>query len=139
MSQTHAEERGPQQVAALGEQAVERGAVVLQAARLIAHRETHAAFLRGDAEFREQRDEVRVGAVVEDDEAGVDLVAAAGLLNAVRVGVAADVAGRFVYGNVVFAVQPVRDDIARDAAADDGDLHRGASQRCGTFWTSDMS
>ena len=71
-------------------------------------------------------DEVRIGAVVEDDEAGVDLLHLAVELDAVRVGVAADVAAGLVHGDVVRAVQAVRGHVAGDAGADDGDLHARA-------------
>ena len=77
-------------------------------------REAHAAWLGGDTELVEQRDEMGIGAVVEDDETRVDLVAPAALLDTVSVSVAADVAGRFVHGDVVRRVQPVADHVPGD-------------------------
>ncbi len=121
----HAEEPRSQEVAPLREQRIQAGAVVFQAARLVTHREAHAALLGGDAKFREQPDEIRVGAVVEDDESCVHLPAPAGLLDGVCVRVAAEVARRLVERDVVLAVQSVRGDVAGDATADDCDLHAG--------------
>ena len=59
--------------------------------------------MRGDAEPVEQADEVRIGALVEDDEAAVDVVDAAEALDAVGVGVAADVVARLEDGHLVRA------------------------------------
>ena len=48
------------------------GAGELEAAAPVGDREAHVGGLGGDAELAEQRFEVGVVAVVEDDEAGVD-------------------------------------------------------------------
>ena len=109
---------GRTQVAPLREQRVQRCAVVLQVAALVAHREAHRAVVRRHAELAEQLHEVRVRAMVEDDEAGVDVLHLAVELDAVRVRVAADVAGGLVHRDVVRAVQAVRDHVAGDAGAD---------------------
>ena len=90
--------------------------------------------MRRHAELAQQLHEVRIRAVVEDDEAGVDLLHLAVELDAVRVGVAADVAGGLVHRDVVRAVQAVRDHVAGDAGADDGDLHARAPRARG--WAS---
>ncbi len=119
----HAEERRSQQVAPLREQRVERRAVVLEPGDLVAHREAHAACLRRDAELVEQRDEVRVGAVVEDDEAGVHVPGPAVHLDCVRVRVAADVVARLEHRDVVLTVEFAGRDVARDAGTDDRNLH----------------
>ena len=122
----HAVKRRPQQIAPLREQGVERGAVVLEPARLVAHAEAHRACLRLDPQFVEQRNEVRISPVVEHDETGVDGVTFAIQFDRVRVRVAADMAARLEHRNVVVTVQTVRNHVAGDAAADDGDFHAGA-------------
>ena len=61
----------------------------------------------GDAELAEQPLEVRVVAVVEDDEAGVDVYAAASALDADRVRVAAGVGVRLEHGDVVRRLEHV--------------------------------
>ncbi len=121
----HPEESRAKQVASLREQRIEAGAVVFQATRLVTHREAHAALLGGDTQFLQKPDEIRVGAVVEYDETGVHLPAAAALFDGVRVRVAAEVARRLVERDVVFPVQPVCGDIAGNATADDCDFHAG--------------
>src|SRR5690606_33589611 len=88
-----------------------------------AHAEAHVARLPGDTQFVQQRDEVRVGAVVEDDEAGIDRVAAAVEFDVVSVRMTADMAACFEHGDVMLALQVIGDGVAGDAAADDGDSH----------------
>ena len=62
---------GGEQMRRAGEEAPGR-AGELEPAAAVGDREAHVGGLGGDAEFAEQRFEVRVVAVVEDDEAGVD-------------------------------------------------------------------
>jgi len=68
----HAVEARPQQVAAVGEHGVQAGARPFEPAvatrRL--HRERHPGGGAVHGQFVEQRDEARVGATVEDEEAG---------------------------------------------------------------------
>ena len=66
--------RGATRCARPREQPARRRAVVLEAARAVADREAHVRRLRGDPEPVEQPLEPRVVAVVEHDEAGVDVV-----------------------------------------------------------------
>ena len=126
----HAVEARPEQVAALGEQRIDAGAVVFQTGRFVPHAETHVALLRGHAQFVHQRDEVRVGPVIEDDESGVDGVALALILDVVGMRVAADVAAGFEQRDVVLAMQVMRDDIAGNTAADDGDALPAGFVQC---------
>jgi hypothetical protein len=88
------------------------GAGELEPAAAVGDREAHVRGPGGDAEFTEQRFEVRVVAVVEDDEAGVDrnLSGGARLGYPDRVGVAADPRRRLVDGDLVLAVQVVGGD-----------------------------
>ena len=122
----HAMKRRPQQIAPLCEQGVQRGAVVFQAASLVTHAETHGRWLRLNPQFVQQRDKVWIRPVVVNDKSGVDGVTLAIEFNRVRMGVPADVAGGLEHGDVVRGVQMMCDDIAGDAAADDGDFHCGA-------------
>ena len=50
-------------------------------------------------------------------------------LDRVRMGVPADVVVGLEHGDLMLAVQPVRDDVAGDAAADDRDLHAAPRAR----------
>jgi hypothetical protein len=74
ISRKHPPEARTQQVAALREHAVEVVAGPLQAAVHLLHRETHAARRQRHAESVEQGQQQRVGALVADQEAGVDAV-----------------------------------------------------------------
>ena len=88
--------------------------------------------MRLDTEFVQQFYEVRIGPVVENNEAGVDLLVFAIEFNSVGVGVPADMPGRLIDRDVVvIAMQLARGDVAGDAAADNGDFHgvRGDSRR----------
>ena len=72
----HAQEGRPHHVAALRQKAGE-GAAVLEAAAVEADRERHVGRLGRHAEMVEQGDEVGIVALVEDDEADIDRLAAA--------------------------------------------------------------
>jgi len=120
----HAPERRPQQVATLCEETVECRAVVLQSAGFALYGEGHLARLGCDAKLFEQRQEVRISAMIEDDEARVDGEGAALVLHLVRVRVTAHVRRGFEDRDVMIGPQMMCGDIARDAAADDCDLHR---------------
>ena len=99
----HAVKPRRDQMRALGEQAVRRAAVVLEVAAPVADAEAHRRGLRGDAEAAQQPLEVRVVAVVEDDEAGVDVVGLVRRVDPDGVGVAAGVAGGLEHGDLVLA------------------------------------
>ncbi len=133
----HAPECRPQQVGTLREQAVERRAVVLQPGGCALHGKGHLARLACNAELFEQGEEVGIGAVVEHDEARVDGNRSALVLHLVSVRVAADVRRGLEHRDFVLAVQVMCRDVACNAAADDGDLHRRASRkRAGTLFRS---
>ena len=87
----HAVKRRAEQVRSLGEQTVERTALVLHAALLTANAEAHVGVLGGYFQLPKQSDEVRVGAMVEDHESRVDVVHIAERLGPHRVRVAAQV------------------------------------------------
>ena len=87
---------------------------------------------RRHAQFFEQGDQVRVGALVEHQKAGVyavgDALALGGRQGDIhRVGVAAEIVARLKQGDVGVTAQDVAGRQAGDAGADDGDLQqRGA-------------
>ena len=114
---------GRKQVAALREQRVQGRAVVFEPAAFIAQAEAHVRALVLDAEVVQQRNEARIGPVVEHDEAGVDREAPALPVDVDRVRVAADVRAGFEHRDVVLAMQACGDDQAGDARTNDGDAH----------------
>jgi len=107
----------------LREQRVEAGAVVFEAGFFAMHAEAHVAGLPADAEFVQQRDEIGIGPVVEDDETGIDRIPAPLVFDVMRVGVAANMAASFKHGDVVILVQVMGQGVAGNAATDDGDFH----------------
>ena len=117
---------GRARLRAAGEQAVRRGAAVLEAVP-VADGEAHARRLGGHADGRQQSPEVRVGAVVEDDEAGVDVVRLVGRVHPDRIGVAAGVVVRLEERDVVVLVQEMRAGQAGDPGPHDRDLQRSAA------------
>ena len=119
-SREQAIEARPQQVRALGEQAAARVGE-LERAVVVGHRHPHHGGLGRDPELGQQALEVRVVAVVEDDEAGVDPALAAGVRDGDRVRVAAQACVRLVDRDLVAAREQACRGKAGDAAADDGD------------------
>jgi hypothetical protein len=87
------------------------------ARRLVADAHRHLGVLRGDAELAEEPDQVRVGRLVVDDEAGVD----AHGTQVVGVGVPAEAVLGLEERDVVLALQHVGGGEAGDARPDDGD------------------
>ena len=85
----HAQEVGPGQVAPLGEDGGERRPPPLEAGALVGHAEAHVAGLGGDPELVEEATEQRVGALVVDEEPGVDVTGQLGQFDPVGVRVAA--------------------------------------------------
>jgi hypothetical protein len=120
----HPVKRRPHQARAAREKSVRGGAVVLELAPAVADREAHRGRLRGHAEALEQPLEAPVVALVEDDEAGVDVMELALGLHLDRRGVAARALGGLEHGDLVPRVQEVRAGEAGDARPDDGDPHR---------------
>jgi hypothetical protein len=131
--------RRVEQVAPLGEHGAEVVAAPFERAAAVArglHRERHLGQRRFDAQFGEEADQVRVGAVVVDQEAGVHAVrhargvgSGAGQFDGCRVGVATEVVTGFEQGDGGNVAQRVRRGQARDAGADDGDAGRLRSWR----------
>jgi hypothetical protein len=119
----HPEEGGADEVGGAGEEAPRRPAV-LEAAATVGDGEAHVRGLARHPELRQQRFELGVVTVVEDDEPGVDPVGPVLGLDRHRVGVAADPLARLVDDDLVLGVQPVRGHQSRDPGADDRDLHR---------------
>ncbi len=120
----HAVEGRAQQVAALGEQAVQRRALVLQARAVMLDAEAHVAVLPADPQFIQQRQEIRIGALVEHDETRVHRVSAPRVPDVDGMGMAADATVRLVHGDIVLAREVVSRDVARDPGSYDRDLHR---------------
>ena len=114
-------EARPQQVRALSEEASPRIGE-LEAAIGGGDRHAHLRVAGLDAELPEQGGELRVVAVVVDDEAGVDPDLATRVVDADRVRVPADPLSRLEDGDVVGAVKLPRGREPGDAGADYGDL-----------------
>src|ERR1700710_822375 len=107
------------------------GAGVLEAAA-VGDREAHVRALALDPQFLQQRFEVGVVAVVEDDEAGVDReVAPCRVLHRARFRVAAEPGGRLVDDDLVLGVQLVGGHHSGDAGSNDRDSHMSTSTQCG--------
>ena len=119
----HRQEARPGEVRRLGEQAAEAARGVLEVLGLGADREAHVGRLARDRELVEQRLEARVVAVVEDDEAGVDVPGRIVGVDPDRVRVPADVVARLVDDDLVLGVQEMGGGQPRDARSDDGDPH----------------
>ena len=122
----HAPESRRHQIAPLAEQAIEIGGVVLQAAGLVAHGETHRGRLGRDVEFREQRVQQRIVLGIVDDEAGVDRMATSVQLDIVGVRVAAQIIVRLEQHDLMVPGQQPRRCEAGDAGSDNGDAHQPA-------------
>ena len=122
----HPEEARVARVPQVGEHAAEPARTrVLQTAAVAAHGHAHVGGLRLDPELVEQPEQVRVRAVVVDDEPAVDREhALVGREHVVRVRVAAQPRLGLVERDVVVALQDVGGGESGDARADDG--HRAA-------------
>ena len=95
--------------------------------RTVADREAHFGGLRRDAESRQHPLEVRVGPVVQNDEAGVDVVCRVSRVHTDRVGVPAGVVVRLEESDLVVLMKDVGADQAGDAGPHDGDPHLSAT------------
>ena len=60
------------QVTALSEERVKTGAIVFKPGPLAADTEAHGAFNGGDLQFLHERNEIRIGPIIENDEASID-------------------------------------------------------------------
>jgi hypothetical protein len=101
----------------------EATATVLEAAGAAGYRERHIAGLGCDAEFSEQRRESRVGGLVVDEEAGIEVELL--VRQGDGVGVTAKIGVALEDRNLVLRRKKVCGDKAADAGADDRDLHEG--------------
>jgi hypothetical protein len=88
---------------------------------LQADRERHLGLDAVHAEHGEQRDQVRVGLLVEDEETGIDRVRLAFEMDVHCVGVAAEVVSRLEQRDFVLATEQPGTGETGDAGADDGD------------------
>ena len=124
----HPVERRLDQMRATREQAVGRGAVVLEVVA-VRHGEAHLGRLGRHPELVEQPLEARVVAVVVDDEAGVHVVGLVGQVHPDRVGVSAETRVGLEQRDLVAAAEQVGADQPGDPGADDRDLHRAGADR----------
>src|SRR5215472_9126283 len=118
----HAQEGGPHQVAALGDVAAERAAV-LESTLIEADGERHVGLFGAHAEMVEQRHQVGVVALVVHDEADIDRLHAGIGRHLDRTGVAAQAVLALVDHDVVPAAQKPGGAQTCRSRPDDGDLH----------------
>ena len=85
----HADEGRPQQIPALGEQPVHRRAFPFQTRGFVLDTERHGGGPQGRPQVPTEREEIRVGAVIADDEARIHRQGPAPLGHGVGVDVAA--------------------------------------------------
>ena len=85
----HAQEVRAGQIAPLGEDRGERRPPPLKAGTLVGHAEAHVAGLGGDPELVEEATEQRIGALVVDEEPGVDVTGQLGQFDLMGMRVAA--------------------------------------------------
>jgi hypothetical protein len=116
----HAQEGRAHHVSALRDEACE-GAAILEAAAVEADGERHVRRLGRNAEMLEQGDEIGIVALVVDDEADIDGMAAVRPVH--RTGMAAEPALTLVDHDIVLATQQPRRAQPSDAGADDGNSH----------------
>ena len=119
----HPPERRRTEVAALSKQAVEGITVVLNARNRVAHRKAHLRGLEGHAQRGQQANEVRVGPVVEHDEAGINGVLLAVDGHVHGMGMTANPVSGFKHADLVVAIEQIRGSQPRDATANDRDFH----------------
>ena len=121
------EVRGPHQVPPLREEPVDAAAAVFEPAPPARHRERHVRVARGDAELAEQPHQVRIGAVVVHQEAGIERARRRSARSTSTVLVWPPSLGSFSNRcDAVAAAQQVRGRQPRDPGADDRD---GLSRR----------
>ena len=120
MSRSIGEEGRRQGVARLRQQGPHIAERVFDPSAVEAGGETHVAALDGDVEPAEQPPEMRIGRVVEDDEARVHRLVAAPPGNH-RAGVAAEAGLGFEERHLRLFVKHERGRQAGDTAPDDGD------------------
>jgi hypothetical protein len=97
--------------------------------KVVAYPEAHVGGLGADAELAEQPGEMRIGLLVEDDEAGVHRPPPPVRLDVVSVGVSPYVVPGIEEHQVVARAQVARTVKPRDARPDDGDPHGSSTRR----------
>ena len=112
-----------QEMRALCEQATRRRTAVLEIPHPVADAETHRRSLPADTQPLEQPLEVRIVAVVEHDEPGVDLMRLVRRVDADRVRVPARIAICLEHGDVMRPVQQMRHHQPRDAGTNHSNPH----------------
>ena len=113
----HVPEARPQQVTTLGEDAVQVVAAPFQPCLRHLHGERHLRARRLHIQLIKQADQVRVGALVEDEEAGVNALGDAIKLDVDLVGMAAEMAACFKERDLRFRGQRMGHRQARNAGA----------------------
>ena len=107
----------------IGEEATETATAVFDPARPTAHAKRHLARLRRDTELLEQRRELWVVLMVEDDEAGVEVDRGFPILDHDGVRVPPEIVVLLEQRDLVSAVKLPRDDETSHSATDDGNPH----------------
>ena len=110
----------PQQVGGLRDETAQAGAGIFDRAVVDRGRERHVAFARLDAKAPEQGGEVRICALIVDDEAAIDRRA----VPIERIGMTAEARLGLVKGHVAGLGEKPRGAEPRNAAANDGDPQR---------------
>ena len=99
------------------------GAFIFERTITHGNAERHVAELRRHIEGGEQADQVRIGRLVIDDEAGIDRNLLAVIINGNRVAVAAEPVICLIYGNLMARGQQPRRAKPGDTASDNGYSH----------------
>lgn len=111
----HAMKTGSEKIAALGEQRIERCAVVFQAGALVLDAKAHIAVLPGHIELVEHGNEVGIGPVIENNETGIHRIALTGQFYIDRMGMTTRTTVRLKYRHFMLTGQFPGHHIARDA------------------------
>ena len=119
----HREECRTGQVPGLGKDRRRRRTAPFDARDVVGHRKAHLGGAAVDRQLVEQRAEDWVVALVEDNEAGVDVVGHTIEVDRDGVGVSAGASVRFEDDDVVVRREDVRTREARDTGPDEGDTH----------------
>jgi len=116
----HAPETAAEQIARLSEERRQIVARPLQIGMLEADRKRHLRFDAVDAEQREHRDEIGIGALVEDEKAGVDRMRYAGQGDIHRIRVSAEIIAGLEHRHLMATRQQPRGGKPGNPGADDG-------------------
>lgn len=139
----HAPELRAPQVAPLSKDGCQAAARPLEVRLVETDRERHVGRHASDAEMLEQRGEIGIGMVVEDQETGVDRMGDAFQRHVDRIGVPAEVVARLVQGHIVPRGEQPGAGQPGNACAHHGDapartlIHGG--QPCRRWWDGSCS